>query len=209
MTIRALGLRLFASALLAISIGCRGVALAPADRGALAAAHVDPTVAVTGDLDLRDARFDLVNLWAAAYASYEGEKRAEETGRTLQQAKIELGDMARVEFEQALVRGGVVLVTEPTPTDAVFHLELQGVGLKPGNPYTTGVQPDVDVRAALLDAGGRTLWSGRGLVQAAFWEDTPVHEYDELIANPELLREAFRVAFRKASDRLVGSLLEP
>lgn len=188
--------------------GCTTVALEPADRAALASASIDPIVAVTSDLDLRDPRFDLVNLWAAVYAAHEGEVRAEETAQRMQQAQIDLGVMAREEFEGALRRAGIGLAGDPTSPSAVFHLDVQQLGLQPGNPYGTSVQPLVDVHATLVDASGRTLWRDRGLVQAAFWTDTPAHEYDEFVANPELLREAFRVAFRLASEDLVASLQE-
>ncbi len=197
---------LFASTLLAILPGCVSIELQPADRVALASASIDPNVAVTEALDLRDPRMDFVSLWGSIYASYEAEQRAVETIDRLEQAQIAMGELARQEFAAALSRAGISIAGAPTSTGAVFHLDVQQIGLKPGNPYGTSVQPLVDVRATLVDASGRMLWRERGLVQAAFWEETPAHEYDEFIADPALLQEAFMVAFRLASEDMVASL---
>lgn len=87
--------------------------------------------------------------------------------------------------------------------DAVFQLEIYSLGLYASGPFSSKMEPDVGLRATLVSADGKKIWTNFAYVSALNFKG---HEYtlDEYVQDPKKLDSAFDAAIAKAITTLVG-----
>lgn len=101
-------------------------------------------------------------------------------------------------FKGKLVRSG-------SGENAVFRLEVYKYGLYASGPFSSKLEPEVGIRATLLDKQGNKLWTNFAYVTALNFSG---YEYtlEEYMKDPAKLSAAYDAALEKAVKTLVGKL---
>jgi hypothetical protein len=101
-------------------------------------------------------------------------------------------------FKGKLVRSG-------SGESAVFHLEVYKYGLYASGPFSSKLEPEVGIRATLMDEHGNKLWTNFAYVSAINFSG---YEYtlEEYMKDPTKLSAAYDAALDKAVNTLVGKL---
>ena len=97
------------------------------------------------------------------------------------------------------------LVRSGSGESAVFHLEVYKYGLYASSPFSSKMEPEVGIRATLLDKQGNKLWTNFAYVSALNFSG---YEYtlEEYMKDPAKLDAAYNAALDKAVKKLVGKL---
>jgi len=97
------------------------------------------------------------------------------------------------------------LVRTGSGENAVFHLEIYKYGLYASGPFSSKMEPEVGIRATLMDKQGNKLWTNYAYVSALNFSG---YEYtiEEYMKDPKKLNAAYDAALDKAINTLVGKL---
>jgi len=89
--------------------------------------------------------------------------------------------------------------------NAVFHLEIYKYGLYASSPFSSKMEPEVGIRATLLDKQGNKLWTNYAYVSALNFKG---YEYtiEEYMKDPAKLDAAYDAALDKAVKSLINNL---
>jgi hypothetical protein len=89
--------------------------------------------------------------------------------------------------------------------DATFDLEITLYGLYASGPFSSKMEPEVQIRATLRRADGQKVWTNFGYVTAMNFSG---HEYtmEEYLKDPAKLDRAYDAAIDKALTNLMESL---
>jgi len=89
--------------------------------------------------------------------------------------------------------------------DATFDLEITLYGLYASGPFSSKMEPEVQIRATLKRADGKQVWTNFGYVTALNFSG---YEYtmEEYLKDPAKLDQAYDAAIDKALTNLMESL---
>ncbi|MGW8247318.1 MAG: hypothetical protein ACWGOV_04335 [Acidiferrobacterales bacterium] len=97
------------------------------------------------------------------------------------------------------------LVRFDSGENAVFHLEVYKYGLYASGPFSSKMEPEVGIRATLIDKQGNKLWTNFAYVSALNFSG---YEYtlEQYMKDPAKLNAAYDAALDKAVKTLIGKL---
>lgn len=122
--------------------------------------------------------------------------------------QIDLGAIVRQEFVAGLVQIRAFPAIDVAPADAVFEVTVETYGLGPAgftpmSPINHPLNPNLRLAAKLTSTSGEVLWQSTAFM-SSMSDRIEAHMLDEILANPERTREAFR----KAAEIVCGDLLK-
>jgi len=89
--------------------------------------------------------------------------------------------------------------------DATFNLEITIYGLYASGPFSSKLEPEVQIRATLKRADGQQVWTNFGYVTAVNFSG---YEYtmEEYLKDPALLNKAYDAVIDKALSNIMETL---
>ena len=155
-----------------------------------------------------NAAFALGGVIGSAAATDSNMSKGEKLTMALEKQHIDIRAKYYQRFLQKLGRHPLFkgkLVRSGSGESAVFHLEVYKYGLYASGPFSSKMEPEVGIRATLVDKQGNKLWTNFAYVTALNFSG---YEYtmEEYMKDPAKLNAAYDAALDKAVATLLGKL---
>jgi hypothetical protein len=118
------------------------------------------------------------------------------SGFIMQNNNIDIGEIIREQFMNALIESQLFSSVVPEGGDAEFQLSVS---------YGLGKKPLISVMATLLKPDGTLVWREYDYI-TALNKKTPSHPPEEYLNQPKLIREAFTVASQIVVETFIKAL---
>ncbi|MFO8091105.1 MAG: hypothetical protein R6U13_14800 [Desulfatiglandaceae bacterium] len=118
---------------------------------------------------------------------------------------IYLNEILFTSFKKKLKNSNLFIIKEKEDTNNIFKLNITIYGLANTHGLSSNLKPMLGVKARLLSGTGKIIWEKYEQV-TNLSRETPTYTAENLIRNPELLREAFTSAADVISERFVNDI---
>ena len=191
---------------LTLLTGCPShIALTKSARESIRAVSINKDVKLPGDMfyygteQVGAGMFGLVGALASA-AAVKGPKA--QLKAAMQEGQIDVAQIVREQFATQLVESHVFSSIIPEGGEAEIRLEVRQFGFATQFGSGGSLQPTLGVMGSLVRTDGTVLWQHYVLVTSGD-DQTPRHILEEYVEKPQLIREAYIVAAKVASNALV------
>ncbi len=133
-----------------------------------------------------------------------GKGPAEAFGAFLAANRIDVSEIARSALEAELSRAGFVLSKGSTGSSRLV-VQIGRHGFNQAKLWSNQLKPDFYLSATLYGTDGKPL-VGKLVGYSGIFADIPTHSGQELISNPLLIAQLFKIAASNASKELVQRL---
>lgn len=211
--------RLTGSALFALSIltigGCAtGVPNMAIDQGIRVQIHtvqISPVVVMPPKIEFFGQSQSVAALAAGPLAALMDDKLSGEPKRRLTEeiAKnhIDVAAMLTDSFAKRISAGTAMkVVAGKAPADVQVDLVVNRYGFAIAHPGTATLYPLFSVSAIMKNAAGQVVWQGTDVMSPHTLDNKAGHTLDDLLADPEALRQAFLAGSDLVAEMLVRNL---
>ena len=192
--------------------GCAGlpkVAISKAEYSQLSSVSINPNVPLPKEFVYVGPNQAAAGFLFGAIGALIAEGASADTKtqllQTLDRNDIKVGQIVSSEFEHQIRDAGFFLRVEAQGADAEFKMQVNIYGL-----YVCGQRqlcPILNLSGRLVRPDGKVVWQNTDFVTVNNKEITKSpHKLEELMAQPELLRESFRNAVRITSKMLIDDM---
>jgi len=191
---------------LTLLTGCAShVALTKSARESIRAVSINKDVKIPDDMfyygpeQVGVGMFGLIGAVASTVAA-KGPKA--QLKAAIQEGQIDVAQIVREQFATQLVESHVFAAIIPEGGEAEIKLEVRQFGFATQFGSGGSLQPTLGAMGSLVRTDGTVLWQQEVSVTSGD-EQTPRHILEEYVEKPQLIREAFTVAAKVASNALV------
>ena len=181
------------------------------DEGARAQIHVirvNPVVSMPKSLDFFGQSQSVAALAAGPFAALVDDKLSAEPkaklSKEIEENRIDVAAMVSASFSKHSTSDAKLKVVGPdVPADAQVDLVVNRYGFAIAHPGTSTLYPLFSVSAVMKDTKGQVVWQGTDLMSALSSDNKVGHQLEDLLKDPEIVRQAFMAG----SDLVSGMLM--